>query len=121
MMLMLLLLASFLDERLLHGHFLHHHQDRPCPSNYAACKEYKESKEIFLDFWNEPANSPRRGRPGIYHSHVLGEPGKRVQFRFTGPSGFDGYHALDITPQGIFTLERWRRDASRAVDPPTAP
>lgn len=28
------------------------------------------------------------------------EPGKRVQFRFTGPRGFEGYHALDVEPEG---------------------
>lgn len=38
-----------------------------------------ESKEIFLDFWNEPAASPRRDHAGIYHAHVLGPVGRRVQ------------------------------------------
>lgn len=36
-----------------------------------AGKEYafkNESKEIFLDFWEEPADSERRKHPGIYHS-----------------------------------------------------
>lgn len=32
--------------------------------------EYKEeSKDIFLDFFEEPLNSSRRGHPGIYHSY----------------------------------------------------
>ena len=30
----------------------------------------EESKEIFLDFFDEPANSPRREHPGIYHSYM---------------------------------------------------
>ena len=38
-----------------------------------------ESRRIFLDFWNEPAGSPRRDRDGVYASYVFGPPGKRVQ------------------------------------------
>ncbi len=39
----------------------------------------EESKEIFLDFFAEPADSPRRQRPGIYHASMHGPPGQRVQ------------------------------------------
>ena len=38
-----------------------------------------ESRRIFLDFWQEPADSPRRDRDGVYASYVFGPPGKRVQ------------------------------------------
>jgi alkaline phosphatase D len=38
-----------------------------------------ESRRIFLDFWGEPAGSPRRDRDGIYASYVFGPPGERVQ------------------------------------------
>ncbi|MFM1897220.1 MAG: hypothetical protein RLZZ385_2294 [Pseudomonadota bacterium] len=38
------------------------------------------SRRIMLDFYNEPADSPRRSRPdGIYTSYLYGEPGRRVQ------------------------------------------
>jgi len=37
------------------------------------------SKTAFLDFFNEPADSERRRRPGIYTAQVFGEPGRRVQ------------------------------------------
>ncbi len=37
------------------------------------------SRRIFLDFWNEPADSPRRNRNGVYGSWVFGEPEQRVQ------------------------------------------
>jgi len=37
------------------------------------------SRQIFLDFWAEPAGSPRRGRDGVYASYVFGPPGERVQ------------------------------------------
>jgi alkaline phosphatase D len=38
-----------------------------------------ESRRIFLDFWGESADSPRRNRDGVYASYVFGPPGKRVQ------------------------------------------
>ena len=38
-----------------------------------------ESAKIMLDFFEVPADSPRRGRPGIYGAHTFGPPGKRVQ------------------------------------------
>jgi alkaline phosphatase D len=38
-----------------------------------------ESRRMFLDFWGEPADSPRRERDGIYASWVFGPPGERVQ------------------------------------------
>lgn len=39
----------------------------------------EESRRMFCDFWNEPADSPRRTRDGIYASHVFGPRGRRVQ------------------------------------------
>ncbi len=38
-----------------------------------------ESKRIFLDFFDEPADSPRRSREGIYGSTLLGPPERRIQ------------------------------------------
>jgi alkaline phosphatase D len=37
------------------------------------------SRQVFLDFWDEPPGSPRRDRDGVYASYVFGPPGKRVQ------------------------------------------
>jgi len=37
------------------------------------------SKDLFLDFWKVPAGDVRRTREGIYHSHIIGPPGMRVQ------------------------------------------
>ena len=37
------------------------------------------SRRVFLDFWGEPADSPRRNRDGVYASYVFGLPGRRVQ------------------------------------------
>lgn len=39
----------------------------------------KESKGVFLDFFSEPAGSPRRSREGIYDAKVFGPAGRRVQ------------------------------------------
>lgn len=39
----------------------------------------EESKEIFLDFFEEPENSERRNRAGIYTSYFFGETGSKVQ------------------------------------------
>lgn len=39
----------------------------------------EESRRIFLDFWEVPADSPRRERDGVYGSYVFGPPGRRVQ------------------------------------------
>lgn len=39
----------------------------------------REAREVFLDFWREPAGSPRRDREGIHTSATFGPPGQRVQ------------------------------------------
>jgi len=38
-----------------------------------------ESQRLFVDFWKDPADSPRRQRPGVYDAQVFGPEGKRVQ------------------------------------------
>jgi alkaline phosphatase D len=39
----------------------------------------EQSERLFLDFWNVPADSPRRRRPGIYAAHTYGPERQRVQ------------------------------------------
>ena len=39
----------------------------------------KESQQLFLDFFNEPKDSVRRTRPGIYTSYSFGREGQVVQ------------------------------------------
>ena len=39
----------------------------------------EEAQRNFLDFYAEPIDSPRRGRPGIYSSYRFGPPGRTVQ------------------------------------------
>lgn len=38
-----------------------------------------ESKQVFLDAFGEPTDSPRRAREGIYDARIIGPPGRRVQ------------------------------------------
>lgn len=38
-----------------------------------------ESRAIFLDFWQVPADHPRRSHDGIYGAYYFGPPGRRVQ------------------------------------------
>jgi alkaline phosphatase D len=38
-----------------------------------------QSRELFCDFWDVPANSPRRTRDGIYTAEILGPAGHSVQ------------------------------------------
>jgi alkaline phosphatase D len=45
----------------------------------AEYRKKQESKDMFLDFWNEPIDSPRRMREGIYTSYLFGPPDRRVQ------------------------------------------
>ena len=42
-------------------------------------KKKRESQKIFLDFFNEPADSPRRTREGIYDAKLFGPKDKRIQ------------------------------------------
>lgn len=39
----------------------------------------EQSRRIFLDFWGEPTDSPRRDRDGVYTSYTFGPEGRRVQ------------------------------------------
>ncbi len=37
------------------------------------------AQKEFLRFWNEPEDSPRHGREGVYDAHIFGPKGKRLQ------------------------------------------
>jgi alkaline phosphatase D len=66
-----------------------------------------ESRRIFLDFWEEPADSPRRDRDGVYGSWVFGEPGRRVQVIL--PDLRYNRTALTPLPMGSDNYEEWAR------------
>lgn len=39
----------------------------------------RESQQVFLDFFDEPADSPRRRSPGVFDARSFGPEGRRVQ------------------------------------------
>jgi alkaline phosphatase D len=45
----------------------------------AEFREKEASREVFLNFWGEPKDSPRWKRNGIYDAKTFGPRGKRVQ------------------------------------------
>jgi alkaline phosphatase D len=74
------------------------------------------AQKVFLDFFREPAESPRWKRPGVYAAQVYGPPGQRVQivlldtryFRSPlkrGPSGIVPNTDADATVLGA---DQWR-------------
>lgn len=60
----------------------------------------EESEQLFLDFFDEPENSPRRARPGIYHSYRFGPEGRRVQIILLDTRYFrDRFETRTLTDQ----------------------
>lgn len=68
------------------------------------------SKEAFLEFWQVPANDPRRQREGLYTAATFGPPGRRVQLLLPDTRWFRS--PLQRTPQRDAPgAERWVPDA----------
>jgi alkaline phosphatase D len=57
----------------------------------------KESQQIFLDFFQEPPDSPRRSQEGVYAATVIGPPGRRVQILLLDTR----YHRSPLLPNGL--------------------
>ncbi|MBI2900055.1 MAG: alkaline phosphatase family protein [Planctomycetes bacterium] len=83
-----------------------------------------ESQRIFLDFWEDPPDSPRRKREGVYDAKVYGSEGKRLQvilldtryFRSPLRSDSKGY-VPDPDPDATFLGEapwRWFEEQLKA-------
>ena len=80
----------------------------------------EEAERIMLDFFGEPADSPRRAREGNYDAVTLGPPGRRVQFvlldtRFfrsdleTDPDAAKKTYVADDSPEAtVLGEEQWR-------------
>ncbi len=91
----------------------------------------QESKEIFLEFFNEPVNSLRRRHPGIYHDRRIELAGLDVQFllldtrTFRGPlvprnsSTGDGgpYTANEDTTTTLLGDDQWHWLGQRLREP----
>ena len=78
----------------------------------------EESKKLMLDFFNEPANSARRKRPGIYTSYSLGPKGQNLQLIMLDLRWFrtalvfdkkvDGYVPDPSPKAAILGEEQWK-------------
>ncbi len=55
----------------------------------------EESKEAFLDFFNEPKESDRRKHAGIYDAKVFGEEGQKVEIILLDTRSFKGKSIKD--------------------------
>jgi len=75
-----------------------------------------QSQKLFLDFFGEPADSPRRSQAGIYTARVFGPPGRRVQvilldtrYHRTKLKKSGRSYVPDDTPGGTFLGEsQWK-------------
>ena len=81
----------------------------------------EESRRLFLEFWGEPAESPRWSRDGIYTSYVFGPAGRRVQvilpdLRFNRTP----IAKLDLGTQKYKEWEEAKRKAGQFVPGPYA-
>ncbi len=45
----------------------------------AEYQQREEAQKVFVNFWNDPPDSPRRKRAGVYDARIFGPEGKRVQ------------------------------------------
>jgi alkaline phosphatase D len=77
------------------------------------------SRLVFLDFWREPADSPRRQRDGIYASYLFGEPGRRVQLILPDLR----YNRTAMTPRdlGGISYQAWAEKQVAAGKPLPGP
>ncbi len=78
-----------------------------------------ESRQLFLEFWGEPANSPRRDRDGVYAAYVFGPRGKRVQVIMPDLR----YNRTPILPVDLAgaKYEDWARQKADADQPVPGP
>ena len=68
-----------------------------------------ETARLLLDFFDEAADSPRRGRPGIYGAWIFGPPGQRLQVILLDGRSFRSPLSLDPSP-----YRRYRHDLDPA-------
>ncbi len=57
-----------------------------------------EAERLFLDFFEEPEDSLRRRRPGIYDAKIFGPPGRRVQILLLDGRSFRSSLERDPSP-----------------------
>lgn len=79
------------------------------------------SRKAFLDFWGEPASSPRRTRDGIYDSKMYGAPGQRLQIVIPDlRSNRTALNTLDLGDQDYGAWAKAKQTAGLPVPGPCA-
>ena len=74
-----------------------------------------ESQALFLDFLDEPPDSPRRNRSGVYDAHVFGPVGQRVQIILLDTRYFRSLLSTgvnNVVPSGGKYVRNWDTNAS---------
>jgi alkaline phosphatase D len=77
--------------------------------------EYKfkdQNKQIMLDFFGEPKDSPRRTREGNYDSVIIGPEGRRVQFLLLDTRSFRSPLKMEIREKKKWYLPNEDPDAT---------
>jgi alkaline phosphatase D len=72
--------------------------------------EREEAEQLFLDFFDDPVGSPRRGRPGVYTATIFGPPGQRLQVILLDGRSFRGRLEDDPSPH-----RRYRPSTDRSA------
>ena len=65
----------------------------------------EQAKRVFLDFFQEPDDSPRWKHPGVYHSYLYGPEGKRVQVILLDTRWFRSPLKLGLQKGGYLPLD----------------
>lgn len=78
----------------------------------AEFREKVSSQKLFMDFFEVPANSPRRRREGVYHAEIFGPPGRRTQVILLDTRYFRGPLQRNIGTTGGKYLESTDRSAT---------
>jgi alkaline phosphatase D len=71
----------------------------------------EESKQVFLDFFGVPKDSPRRARDGVYDASVFGPPGRRVQLILLDTRFNRSPLVFEEDPQDLIDGGRYRPNA----------
>ncbi|MET0658009.1 MAG: hypothetical protein ABW110_07615 [Steroidobacteraceae bacterium] len=79
----------------------------------------EESRQMFLEFWGEPQQSPRWQRDGVYTSYVFGPEGRRVQVIL--PDLRYKRTAIARLDLGGMPYEQWSKQKEHAGQPVPGP
>lgn len=73
----------------------------------------EQSEVLFLDFFNEPTDSPRRRHPGVYTSYYFGSGNQRVQLILLDTRYFRSELKKAKVKAPYRKMGRWTQDSSK--------